>query len=438
VPRLTRSGGLIARVRLGGGLAVGQFVGRGALALALLLLVRYLPPAEFATLALALAILSIMSTLADAGFARLLVRDTARAGAASHHVVSELLRVRLRAVAGAAVGAALILAWGPGHVSASFVALASAYLVSESIAFGYENAAAGAERPLRFVAAQGLSALWMLGGLAWLIGTDGVSLPSAMAVLASASLLKAGAHVAAWRGGSSAALSEEPVRTAAELFREALPFLGLAVLAAVYYRVGVIALYSLRGPSETASFAAASRVVDAVAVIAAVTFLSASPGFSRMHRDHPERIWSTWRRKAGLTAVVAAPVAVLVGLAAEPICAGLFGEAYRSSAADDLRLMLPGAALMVVQGISGAVVFMSDDHGAVVRLTVVNVTACVALTFGLSAGLGSQGAALALTLAEVLSVITFALLIRRRHRATAADAVVDCRPCATTIDRSAS
>lgn len=106
-------------------------------------------------------------------------------------------------------------------------------------------------------------------------------------------------------------------------------------------------------------------------------------------------------------------------VAAEPISGLLFGDQYRTTAADELRLMLPGAAIMVVQGLGAAVVFMSDDHREVLRLTAMNVAICVALTATLAVAWGARGAALAFSLAEALSLLTFAMLIRRRHRPSA-------------------
>jgi len=402
-------------MRMAGAIGVGQLVGRGALALALLLLVRHLTPEQFATLALALAILTILATFADAGFARLLLRDTARGGESASRIVHELLRVRLVAVGAAGVLAVPILLLGPGGFDPGFVPFAVSYLVMESIAFGYENAAVGAERPMRFVLAQCIAAIAMLSGLGLLILSDGVTLTTAMAVLAGASALKVCGHRLAWRGSRAPSSAEDPPHAPRDLFRQALPFLGLAVLAAVYYRVGLIALYSLRGPSETASYAAASRVLDVTALFAGIAFLAVSPALSRMHRDNPQQVWPHWRRMVKITAFGAIPGIALVALAAEPICAVLFGETYRVDAAADLRLMLPGAALMMIQAISAAVVFMSDEHRDVLRLTAVNVVAAIALAFGLSAAMGSQGAALALTLAEAVTVTTFGVLIARRH-----------------------
>lgn len=402
-------------MRLGGTLAIGQVIGRGALALALLLLIRRLPPEQFSVLALALALAAILGSVADAGFARLLVRDGARAAETKERLVRELLRVRMIPVLGTAVLSVIGLAIVPNPFGVAFAALLVAYLVLESLALGYESAAAGAERPWRFVAAQTIAAITLIGAVLVLISEDAVSLNWAIAAMTGAAAMKVGGHVFAWRRRRHAVKVDAQSLVAAELFRQALPFLGLTIISALYYKVGIVALYAVQGAAETAPYAAALRLVDGVALLAGAAFLAVSPAFSRMHRDRPQLVWLTWSRTVTTVAMLAVPCTVLLAVAAEPVCALLFGERYRVSAASDLRLMLPGVALMPIQAVSAAVVMMADDHRDVLKLGAFNLAACTVTAVTLSATLGSAGAAGAFTLAEVVSFASFAWLIHRRH-----------------------
>lgn len=404
------------RLYLGATLAVGQVIGRGSIAVALLLLVRELQPRDFSTLALALALASILGTLADAGFARLLVRDTARAAETSDWLVRELLRVRTIAIAGVAVLAAVALVVVPNPFALKFGALGVIYVVLESLALGYENAAAGTERPWRFVLAQGVAAVFLLVGLALLMMEGDISLVSAMAVMCGASAMKVCGHLFAWRRRAAVVEQRATRAAASSLFRQALPFLGLTLISTLYYKVGIVALYSIQGATEAASYAAALRIVDVAALLAGVAFLSVSPTFSRMHRDQPHEIWGMWRRTVVAVACIVVPVIAIAWVAAQPLCALLFGTAYRVSAATDLRLMLPGVVCMLVQAVSAAVVFMGNHQRDAIILGAFNLAICVVAATALSAALGSAGAALALTVAELVSVVSFAFLIRHRYR----------------------
>ncbi len=396
-------------------MALGQLAGRGALALGLLLLVRELSREDFGNLALVLALVQTAATVADAGFARVLVRDVARSGADKAAVVRRLLVLRAAALLPVVAGAVLLLLVVPSPLTAGLAVLALVYLGGESLAYGFENAAIGAERPWRFVTAQSLAAIALLGGLAALVAADAVTLARALAILAIASALKLLGHLVAWHGTLAAGPLKRPA-PAREIYRQALPFLGLAVLATLYYRVGVIALHGVRGAEETASYGAAVRVLDAVAIGAGIVYAAVSPTLSRVHAARPEAIWSLWLRMVRRAGAVVIPAAVLLAVGGPTIARLLFGPEYEDSAGADLRVLAPGAALMVLQSLTAAVVFMANEHRSVIWLTAVNVLACVAASIACSFAFGSTGAALALTLSELLSFVTFALLIRRRYR----------------------
>jgi peptidoglycan biosynthesis protein MviN/MurJ (putative lipid II flippase) len=79
-------------------------------------------------------------------------------------------------------------------------------------------------------------------------------------------------------------------------------------------------------------------------------------------------------------------------------------------------LMLPGVAFMMVQAVSAAVVFMGEGHRDALILGTFNLGFCIVIAASLSAAFGSPGAALSLSLAEVVSFASFAWLIRHRHR----------------------
>ncbi len=402
------------RVRLAGPLALGQALGRGSLGVALVVLVRELRTVDFGNLALGLAIVQVLVTVADGGFSRLLVRDVARGAGSGAAAVRELLGARVYAVVTVGMLSTAGLALLPGPLSGGVIALLESYLITESIAFGFENAAVGVERPWRFVSAQAVAGIGLLAGVAVLAATGRATLTSAMAVLAGASAIKMATHLCLWRLPVAARNSVR--RPLGQLYREALPFLSLTLLATVYYRIGVIALHAVKGAVATASYAAALRVVDLVGLAAGVAFSSASPALSRLHRDQPGEIYAVWRRTVAKMAVVVVPLAAVVAVAAVPIAHLLFGAAYSQSTGVQLRILAPGMAFMMLQSVSSAVLFMADGQRGVISLACLNVSACVIASIVLSAALGADGAAVALTAAEALSFTSFFVLVRHRHR----------------------
>jgi len=396
-------------------LGIGQALGRGSLAVTVIVLVRYLEPEAYGDLAFAVAFVAIAVAFADGGFAPLLIRETARAGTTASRTVWELLAVRLLPMCAVAVPVTLVAASGLSGFPRGFALLTVVYLGTEAAAFGFENAAVGAERPWRFVAAQAVGGLVILGGLVVLILGNAITLTSAMALLAGASLSKVLAHAFLWNAPREiSALWSRPLRVR-RLLGQALPLLAITAITSVYYRIGVILLYLLRGGEETAPYAAAFRVLEGIGVVGAILFAVVAPGFSRAHAGSPGEVWSLWRSVVVRVALVAIPMAGLLAVFAEPIAEILFGARYAESAGADLRLLAPGTAFMLLLSVTSAVVYMGDDTIGAIRLTAFNLASIAGLTLLLAHVSGDVGTSIATSLAGLFSFAGFAALVWNRH-----------------------
>lgn len=404
---------MLPRVRIAAILFLGQALGRGAQAIYAVLMVRELSERDFGDFAYVLAIAGIVVMVGDLGLSRLIIRDTARAQDRAK-LARELLRVRTIGVAGASLALALLGVTG-GLPQGVLLAIAmSAYAAAEGLAYGYESAAIGIERPALFAYVQAVAGVAVLVAAIVVLSHDAVTAAGAAAGLAAASALKLAAHRVVWHrhGAAARSLSDLPVK---RWLVDALPFLALAVLAAVFYRFGVVILHLIRGPSETAPFAAAMRVFDAVALLGGIGFAAVSPTISRIHEQSPAGVWVVWRKMIGRTACVAFPAAAALVVFSEPLANALFGARYRDSAGTALALLAPGMAFAVLQNLNAAVVFMSNERGRVVLLTFVNVVVLIGLVSVFTATDGSAGAAAATSCAELWAFATFSTLIYRRH-----------------------
>lgn len=409
---------MAARVGIAAQLGLGQLLGRGALALYTILMVRELTRAGYGNFAYALALAGIWISLGDVGFARLIIRDVSRTTEPGL-LVRDMLLVRASAAFAATGIFALATAAGIFTFEGRFAAAITAYLLLETLAGGYEAAAVGAERPFRFVAAQAASALVLAIATLFVLRHDAPTPTGAMCGLASASFARTLVGWLIWRLGRSARPANWRELPALPWLRQALPFFGLALLAAVYYRIGVVILHALKGPVETAPYAAALRVFDAVAILGGIAFATMSPVISRAHLHDPATLWTTWRRMILRTGSVAIPGALVVGYFGTEIADVLFGSAYREETGRALTLLAPGMALLILQNLTATIVLMADDHVGVLRLTACNVVLATTLALLLASRYGSDGAAAATSAAEVISFGSFAILVRLRYRPTA-------------------
>lgn len=253
-----------------------------------------------------MALAGIWVSLGDVGFARLIIRDVSRTGDPGV-LVRDMLLVRASAAVAATGTFALATLAGIFTFEARFALAITAYLLLETLAGGYEAAAVGSERPLRFVAAQAASAVALAIATLLVVRHEAPTPTGAMAGLASASLVRTVVGWLIWRVGRSTRRIRWRELPALTWLRQALPFFGLALLAAVCYRVGVVVLHTLKGPVETAPYAAALRVFDAVAILGGIAFATMSPVISGGHVHDPEALWMIWRRMIARTALAAIP-----------------------------------------------------------------------------------------------------------------------------------
>jgi O-antigen/teichoic acid export membrane protein len=396
--------------RTGFVLALGQAALRGTIALYTLVLVRRMSERDFGQFAYLLALASILLVVADGGLSRLLIRDVAREPGGRERLIRSIVALRLWAI-GAIVVVALIVIGADRGAPHDVLPLFLAYLGCEAIAAGFEAASLGAERPWALAGGQLAGAVVLVAAGIWALASARVGLAASMATFVVAAVVKLAWNLRVWRSAVTARpLGDRDQRR--RWLREAAPFLALAILGTIYYRIDLVILHALDGPTESASYAAAYRVVDASLMIAGVLAATVSPRLSRLHSEHPERVWPEWKRLTTRVAAAAFAPVLLVTVFAEPLAGLLFGQRYESSAGADLRLLAPGILFMVLQTVNAAFLFTSDVQRRLVPFSLAHVVMNVVLTYVLVEARGSTGAAAATTISEVLVFAYFSILVR--------------------------
>lgn len=351
-----------------------------------------------------------MLVLADGGLSRLLIRDVARAEDQRETLIRGVMQLRLWSIAAIVVVAATLVAVD-ASAPQDALPLFLVYLACEAAATGFEAAAIGAERSRTIAGGQLLGAAVLVGASAAVALSGRVSLPVAMIAFAGAAALKLAWQVAAWRGVLRTRRAPDPVERR-RWIREAVPFLALAALGVIYYRIDLVVLHVLAGSTEAASYGAAYRVVDASLMVAGILMATISARLSRLHRNNPERVWGEWKRVITRVAALAIGPVLFITLFAAPIAGLVFGERYRSAAGADLRLLAPGILFMVLQTVNVTFLFTSHVQQRLLRYSFVHVAANVVLTYFLVKAHGSTGAAAATTISEVLVFTYFAFFVR--------------------------
>ena len=185
-----------------------------------------------------------------------------------------------------------------------------------------------------------------------------------------------------------------------DLIRASLPFLGTALLAAIYSRGGVLLLTGLRGEVATGLYAAADRLLVPIYMVTGTFITATFPALTRFASE-PGRMRELSKRCLRLILLVTIPLAALLAIFAPDVTAIIFGR-RADGAAPVLAMLAPLAVVRAVTSLwMGHCVAIGQEHRAALAKAWAVVAFFVAATFGIVA-LGPMGLAIAAVLAEVL------------------------------------
>jgi len=192
--------------------------------------------------------------------------------------------------------------------------------------------------------------------------------------------------------------------------REGMPYFYVVALTASYTRLGVILLTSIGGEAETGAYAAAERLVSAVATIYSMFYMALLPVVTQLWTMDRGRFAELTQRAARLTLLLTLPATTMLALFAHDIVHVLYGggipEAATVLAVISWVLLARGFVQLVVTAAT------ATDHQAILirgRVLGIAILAVAGLAFiptygavGLAgATLIGESAAVAFTYAQL-------------------------------------
>jgi O-antigen/teichoic acid export membrane protein len=364
---------------------------------------RLLPVSEFAHLGIALAALTVVTSLVDGGFSTLIVRDGARCSTESMALLRASVRVRLPlacvvllaglcagvyvddpwlglTTAIAAVGSALSLTIGAVFRSAQDLAPEAIQkgAVAATTVAGATAAAAGFSRASGVVAVVG-SVVWLSLAPFWLYARR-----------------KAPGH------------DRSIVRRG--VVRAAAPFALMALATLLYYRLGIFVLGAVGSPGATARYTVASTVAFGLLMVPNAITTGLLPRLSApdFERDRLQ----TARRALRWTALSCLLVSVVAAVLAPWVLRYGFGSRYEA-ALEPLLLLVAGTVVIGINGILGTVLIAARRTAAVGLQVGVSLGVNAALAFALVPRFGANGAAIATLATELAGLGVLAAAVHR-------------------------
>jgi polysaccharide transporter, PST family len=373
---------------------------------------RYLGPASYGTLALAIAVVTVLLPLGGLGTDSVLIQRLAEYGPTSPRSQALLRAASSVRLAGAVITAVAALGFAAfrSPTEALAIVLVAPALLSGPfeagwgwvLASGRVGVLVGVRFAITIVAASARLSVVLLDG--------GVPALAAVTGLEILSLAVAAAWVARMQGARFAPRSAS--RRA--MLRESLPILASGIFFLLMLRVDLFLVDLLLGSEATGQYAAVIRFAEATYLVASVAVAAAAPRIIAAHAADSIGYRIAYRRLLRRLIAISSLAALVLTLIAQPLISVLLGDEY-----------LPAAPVLAIYAWSAVPVYLGTARDrlaidlAITRTSVVNTMAGAALNVALNLALlphlGLIGAGIATLISYTAMITVFPALDRRQR-----------------------
>lgn len=289
---------------------------------------RQFSVADLGQFTTALAFSSIFVIFVDLGLTNVMVREGARDESLLGSYAGNVLAIKILTwIASYSVLAGIALFAGYEHNMMILMLLAGCIMLTDGIhttLYGVLRVKGNMQyEAVGLMVSQGLTLL--LGGISmwqswpiWVLMLAYI-IPSLINAIYAASKVQA-SHIAIW--------SHISVQTIRRLLRLAIPFALAGIFARLYSFMDQIVIQRTLSDDAAGLYAIPIKIATAFSFIPFSLVAVLYPRFSASHREHPEQTREyLWQASTYLLAV-SAPIAMGIGLLAEPIISLVYGPQY--------------------------------------------------------------------------------------------------------------
>jgi O-antigen/teichoic acid export membrane protein len=189
--------------------------------------------------------------------------------------------------------------------------------------------------------------------------------------------------------------------------RNSLTYTAQDVFGLVLARADVLLLAALSTNAAVGLYGSAYRLFEATTFINVALAGAFTAMFTYLGRDTTPTVAAVFQRSIKLCLALLLPMAVAMGLLADPLSRAFFGEQF-AAAADPLRLLAPVVVLFGVMVLCSVLVLYREHPKRMVYTVAVASAVNVGLNLGLVPSLGEVGAAIAM-LGSMVVYVTLAM-----------------------------
>jgi len=377
---------------------VGDAASKAAAFAIVALCARLLPLEEFAHLGVALAALTVLTSLIDAGVATVIVRDCASRTDRARAFVRASLVVRVPLVA---------LACGAGIAGGMFIGdlWLGVATAAASVAAAWSLSLTALFRAMQDLAPEAIqkcavAAATVGAGVLLAVKSERASpVVAALAIALTVSL--APLWISARRRLRAPGNAVRPKA----VMRSALPFGLMAFATLLYYRLGTLVLGATGSASATASYTIASTLAFGLLMVPNAITSGLLPRLGAQEVEDEQL--RTAKSALRWTMLLCAVVSVLAASAAPYLLKYGFAPRYEGALVP-LLLLLAGTVVIGVNGVLGTVLIARRRTSVVVVQVGASLAVNAGLAIALVPRLGADGAAIATLVTELVALAILA------------------------------
>ena len=374
---------------------------------------RYLGPSLYGELAYVVAFVAFFSVICQLGLDAVAIRDMARDGHAAPAILGTALRLRLitgfAAYGAAIVGMAMLR---PGDARAlgltAIVAGTVIFQVADTCDLWFQSQV----QSRRTIAAKAVSYLCANGLKVVLILAHATLFAFAAVGLLEVMLAAVALWVAYRRFPAPSRWSWAPL-WASRLMHESWPYLLSGLAISIYMRIDQVMLRGMVSEHELGIYSAALPISTAWYFIPMAISVSVGPTIARRKQGPPTGYQRAIAQLFSLMWWVMLPLSAAVALAAGPLVAFLYGEAYSASAG--VMAIHVFASVPIALGIAQSNWIVNEKRGMIsLYRTTLGAISNVTLNLLLIPMYGARGAAIASVGAQLVAAVFSNLVLAPR------------------------
>ncbi|MDD5147152.1 MAG: flippase [Candidatus Daviesbacteria bacterium] len=376
-------------------------------------LARILGVSDFGLYTVALAYFSIISSIADFGFNRFLIREVARDRLQAPQLICNVAVFRLTLTSVLfAVFSIFLYALDQDKMRISLILLATLAILPQSIAFTFDAIFVAIQKLQFSAGALFISSLTTaLAGL--ILIENGFGVWGAVNALILGQFIYAAALTYLLYRQQGIFLSAIKSRVIKEAILGSLPYGLLSVLGLLYFRIDSVLLSYIKGNFETGIYGVAYKFLEAVIFIPGAFSLALFPILAKLHDDRTDEMRKLYFKSIKVMGVVGI-VLFLIYFLILPSLIKLFLPNYLQSI-EAIRILSFSIPFIFIAAPGVQVLLSSEKYlKLVVLLSLFTVAFNVILNLNFIPEFGFRAAAWITVASDVLSFAVFYILIIKK------------------------